>query len=332
MLRAVVAAHVGEAAPVGSETLTHLLPMSLSPASVRSVLAELASLELVEKPHASAGRVPTERGLRLFVDELLQAPRLAPYERRTISFSLDEAEADRVVTVASQLLSERTRMLGFVVAPRLERVALCHLSLVRLSSERLLAILVSQDGLAHRRVLEDASGTGQAELDRMAAMLNERVAGRTLPELREALSGEARVLRDQAESLLARAIALGSRAVSAEEDDRVDLVIATRLALLDQPEFRDPERLRGLFAALEAKEWLIGVLDQMIGEGGVNVAFGEEMEEPALRRCALVATRYGRDESPLGVLGVIGPSRMNFGHVIPLVGYLSHAVTEKLTA
>jgi heat-inducible transcriptional repressor len=332
VLRAMVMAYVGEASPIGSGTLSHLLPMSISSASIRAVMAELTELGLVEQPHPSAGRVPTERGLRFFVDELLDPATLAAHERRTIAYSVDEAEVDTVVHVASQLLSERTHQLGFVVAPRIDRVVLQHVSLVRLTTERVLVVLVSQAGAAYRRVIDEPGAADQAELDRISAMLNERVIGRTLREVREVLASEASELRRRADRLLARAIDFGSRVLAAEDGEAVDLVIETRLALLDQPEFRDPLRVRDLFAAVETKERLLEVLDCMLEAQGVSVAFGDEVDEPALHRCALVASRYGGADAPLGVLGVIGPSRMDYSRVIPLVDYFSRVMTEKLTA
>lgn len=336
VLRAMVKSYVGEAAPVGSQSLAHLLPMKLSSASVRNILADLSDLGLVEKPHASSGRVPTERGLRLFVDRLLDPQRLDPsnlarHETRTISFSVEEAQADAVVSVASQLLSERTRQLGFVVAPRLDRVVLRHVSLVRLSSERLLVVLVSQSGSSHQRVIDDpgeAAEWDQQELDRIAALLSARACGLTLAEVRASLAREAAELRDRADALRRRAIELGRRAV-AVTDEEVDLVITTRLALLDQPEFHDPQRIRDLFGALETKERLLDVLDRMLESGGVCVAFGDEVDEPGLRRCALVATHYGTGDARLGVLGVIGPVRMDYGRVIPLVDYFSQVITDR---
>ena len=335
VLRAIVQAYVGEAAPIGSQTLTHLLPIQISPASVRATLAELAGMGLVEKPHASSGRIPTERGLRLFVDRLLDPKRLdasslGSYEMRNISYSVDEAEPDSVVHVASQLLSDCTHQLGFVIAPRLERIVLSRISLVRLSSESVLVLLVSKNGGVHRRVIAGDGEWDQRELDRTAELLSERAAGHTLTEVRAALIAEAERLRDRADAILSRAIALGSRAVAA--DGEVDLVIETRLALLDQPEFHDPQRIRDLFGALETKARLLEVLDQMLDTSGVCVAFGDEVDEPGLRRCAVVASHYGGSDSPLGMLGVIGPVRMDYGHVIPVVDYLSQAITGRLVA
>jgi heat-inducible transcriptional repressor len=332
VLRAVVTGYVGEAAPIGSKTLAHLLPMNLSAASVRSVLGELAELGLVEKPHASAGRVPTGRGLRLFVDALLPHADLAPFEQRDIAWRLDDVDAGEVVHVTSALLSRHTRQLGFVVTPRLDRIVLRHVGLVRLSSDRLLLILVSRAGSAYRRVVETSEPLARAELDRITALLSERVDGRTLPEVREALAHEAEALRHQANRLLELAVSVGRRALAEDDDATVDLVIETRLALLDQPEFRDPRRVRDLFEAVETKARLLGVLDQMLEQEGVRVAFGDELEEPSLRHCALVTARYGGRDGALGTLGVIGPSRMDYPRVVALVDFLSRAIGERLSA
>jgi len=331
VLRAIVMAYVGEAAPIGSQTISHLLPMNLSPASIRSTLTELAALALVEKPHASAGRVPTDHGLRVFVDQLLDADELAAYERRTIAYSLDTAEAGSLAAVASQLLSERTRQLGFVVAPRIDRVLLRHVSLVRLTTDQVLVILVSQSGATYRRVIADSSDDSQVKLDRIALMLNERIVGLTLASAREGLAREARALRHRADRWLERVLELGALAVAPDQDGPIDLILGTRLALLEQPEFHDSDRIRDLFATVETKERLVEILDGMLEDGGTRVAFGDEVDEPGLHRCAVVASSYGAD-APIGVLGVIGPSRMDFGRVIPMVDFLSHAITEKLSA
>ncbi len=332
VLRAVVTGYVGEAAPIGSQTIARLLSTHLSPASVRSVLVELAELGLLEKPHASAGRLPTERGLRFFVDSLLPRANLSALERREIAWRLGDVDAGEVVHVASELLSRHTRQLGFVVTPRLDRLVLRHAGLVRLSSDRLLVVLVSHSGTAHHRVVETPEPLTQAELDEITAVLSERVEGRTLPEVRELLAREAEVLRHQANRLLELAVSVGRRALSGDDDAAVDLVIETRLALLEQPEFQDPRRVRDLFEAVETKSRLLEVLDRMLEDEGVRVAFGEELDEPSLRHCALVAARYGGPGGSFGTLGVIGPSRMDYPRIVALVHYLSRAIGERLSA
>jgi heat-inducible transcriptional repressor len=330
VLRAIVAAYVGEAAPVGSRSLSHVLPIALSSASIRNTRAELAELGLIEKPHRSAGRVPTASGLRIFVDRLV--PRgLDDFERRDLAGSVAESDPEALLRRASKLLSERTRQLGFVTAPRGDTLVLRHVALVRLSSSKVLAVLVSDTGTALRRILEDEESGEQVELDRLAAALNERVAGRTLREVRDALAREVAALRSHAQGVLERALVLGWRALDAGGDDEPgDLVIATRLALLDQPEFQDPAQVRQLFGAIEARESLLAILRKMLEARNVTVAFGEELGEPELRRLALVAAPYGAAGAPLGVLGVIGPRRMDYPRVVALVQYFSKLVSERL--
>jgi heat-inducible transcriptional repressor len=194
-----------------------------------------------------------------------------------------------------------------------------------------LVVLVTADGATVRRVVNDPAPSAQPELERMAVLLNERLVGSTLGEVRVRLAVEAEALRSRVDILLGHAIALALSAIPADleaQDDAGDLVIATRLALLDQPEFHDPERLRELYRAVEDRERLVQMLDHMLETGGVSVRLGAEVEEPALRHCAVVAASWGVG----GVLGVIGPSRMDYGRVIPLVDTLSHLMTEKLYA
>ena len=209
-----------------------------------------------------------------------------------------------------------------------------HVSLVRLSSERVLVVLVMASGFALRRVIDADRELDQPSLDRIASLLSERVSGRTLDEVRRDLKREAQELRRNANALLAWTLELGRLAFEAGDDEEGDLVIATRMALLGQPEFSDPRQLRELFEALEEEERLLEVLRQILEPEGVSVAIGEELVDSGLRRCALVVSPYGGGPGhrPLGVLGVIGPSRMDFGRVIPLVDYCSEVVTGKLSA
>lgn len=331
VLRAIVASYVGEAAPVGSRSISHVLPVALSSASIRNTMTELAELGLVEKPHASAGRVPTASGLRCFVDHLVLRD-LDEFERRDLAGSVGALGPDAVIQNTSMLLSERTRQLGFVVAPRETALVLRHVALVRLSTSRVLVVLVSQTGSASRRVIEDEESGDQAELDRLAVALNEHVAGRTLAQVRDALAREVGALRSRAHTLVERALLLGWRALEAEDDrEPGDLVIATRLALLDQPEFQDPTRVKQLFGAIEAKASLLRVLEKMIDARPVRVVFGEELDGAEFDQLALVAAPYGAQDAPLGVLGVIGPRRMDYPRVVALVHYLGTLVTERLS-
>jgi heat-inducible transcriptional repressor len=345
VLRAVVTAYLAEAAPISSATVSHLLPVALSSASIRNTMAELAAFGLIEKPHASAGRVPTEDGLRLFVEQLLNPQELAAFDQRSLSSACKEIPGEGVTRWVSTQLSERTHQLGFVVSPRIERVPMRHVSFVRVARDRLLAVLVPEAGPIQQRVIADTGSSDQAELDAVAAQLNERLPGRTLGEMRLLLEGELRDLRSEARGIYFRAADLGIRVFAASAQDEEDLVITTRSALLSQPEFNDPDRTRAVFEAVETNRRLLDVICRVLEDprDSVSVSLGEELEELGLRDCAIVAVSYGHagrstaaaddgeGDRALGVLGVIGANRMDYGRVIPLVSYCSRLVTEKLS-
>jgi heat-inducible transcriptional repressor len=314
------------------------MPVALSSASIRNTLAELHEAGLIDKAHASAGRVPTERGLHFFIDHLLEIVDLGPHHQRLLDRALDGVDAAETPHHASYLLSEYTRQLGFVVAPRFEHQRLRTLHLVPVSSERVLVVLVTENGGVIERIIDDVCPTPRRDLERIGILLAERVSGRTLVGLRELLESERQRLRGEADDLMQRVWALGLSACKTQTDE--DLVIATRLALLDQPEFSDPGRIRGLFAALETNQRLLDLLRQIAQADsgqtrvGLSMSLGTQLGEPSLRDCVLMAVPYGMpaESGALGVLGVIGPQRMDYGRVIPLVSYCSDLVTRKLLA
>lgn len=331
-MRALVRAHLCGSGPVGSATLSHTLPVPLSAASIRTTLGELSELGLLEKPHASAGRTPTESGLRLFVDELVDPRGIGDWERREIAQELEATAADASLRVASALLSERTHQLGFAILPRLDRVALRHVSLIRLSSERVLVVLVSRSGVTYQRVIRDERSGDQARLERIEAELNRRVAGHTLCDLRVLLEQESARLRDRVERLVLETLISAVSALADETRGEADVVIPTRRPLVEQPEFHDPERLREIWAALETHEALLALIDRVMARGGgVAVTFGGEVDVPALRQCAAVAATCGSGAAS-AVVGVLGPARMDYPRVIPLVHLFSELVAEKLRA
>ena len=238
---------------------------------------------------------------------------------------------------ASRLLSERTRQLGFAIAPRVESLVLRHVSLVRMSRGAVLAVLVSDSGVTLRPVIEDDGAESQSELDRMASVLNERLGQQTLGELRSELAREASALRDGAQTRGRRAARLGCLALAATPlDGPAEWVFPAQALLLEQPEFRDPLRVRELFSAVEDREALVRLLDRVIVGGEVRVEMGDELGDPAWKGFALVAAPYalgdGLSPGAQGAIGVIGPRRMDYPRVMALVDYLSGVVTEKLSA
>jgi heat-inducible transcriptional repressor len=366
VLRALVATYVERVGPVSSGALSERMATSLSPASIRNTLAELHEAGLIDKAHASAGRVPTPLGMSVFIDRLLDLADLGPRQQRMLDRALDGVDAAETPRQTSHLLSEHTRQLGFVMAPRVEHLRMRSVHLVAVAEQRVLAVLVAENGGVIQRVFDYPERLTARELDRAATLLAERLAGRTLIGLRRVLEDERERLRGEADQWMRRVWALGLQ--TCDQGDEDDLVIATRIALLDQPEFSDPERIRGLFAAIETNQKLLGLLRELAkadsGETrmGFRVSLGQALDEPSLRDCALVAMPYGHlpppdrgrliaagrgaraeglndlevpdasEDGSLGVLGVIGPQRMDYGRVIPLVSYCAELVTKKLLA
>lgn len=325
VMNVVISSYVGEAEPVASDTIAALLPVALSSSSVRTTLAELAELSLVVKPHRSAGSVPTLAGFRVYLDQLFEPRDLGPYEERDVAGQLESESAPGLATGISRLLSLRTRQLGFVLAPRLERAVMRHVSFIRVSTERVLCVLVSSNGAAYQRIFEQFGRRDQAHLDHLAASLNERLVGQTLPSLRRRLLEESDDLLGEADLLLERALRLGRAASGSEEEGEV--LVATWLALLEQPEFQNVERVRALHAALEENERLVEVIDKVLRDDGVTIAFGDDTDEPALQGCVLVAAPYGAGEHR-STLGVIGPNRLDYTRVVPLVDCVSRLATD----
>jgi heat-inducible transcriptional repressor len=361
VLRALVATYVEQAGPVASAALASRMPTTLSPASIRNTLAELHEAGLIDKAHASAGRVPTPQGMGVFIDQLLYLADLAPKQQRILDRALDGVDAAETPRQTSHLLSEHTRQLGFVMAPRVEHLRMRSVHLVGVADQRILAVLVAEDGRVIQRVFDYPERLTSRELEQAAVGLATRIAGRTLVGLRRILEKERERLRGEADQWMRRVWSLGLHAC--EPDDGDDLVIATRIALFDQPEFANPERIRGLFAALEQNQKLLTLLRELANAGGqeaqvgLRVSLGQALGEPSLRDCALVSMPYGplreadrgrlvtaRMDSrglasdsgtaagSLGVLGVIGPQRMDYGRVIPLISYCAELVTRKLLA
>lgn len=366
VLRALVVAYIDHAEPVASGALALMIPTPLSSASIRNTLAELHEAGLIDKAHASAGRVPTSLGLRVFVDHLVEFADLGPDHQRLLERSLEGVDAAETPRHASHLLSEHTRQLGFVVAPRVERMRMRTIHLVQVSSERLLAVLVAENGGVIERMIETVEPLPKRSLEKVAALLAEKITGRTLLGLQEVLERERERLQGEADDLTRSVWSLGLSACFAAAGSELDsdLVITTRIALLDQPEFSNPDRIRGLFAALETNRQLLDLLHRIAHADsgqmrvGLTMSLGTDLGEPSLRDCALLAVPYGDfeqgsgmgtstsappsdrggaagseedDSLGLGVLGVIGPQRMDYGKVIPLVRFCSDLVTRKFS-
>ncbi|MDW7708979.1 MAG: heat-inducible transcriptional repressor HrcA [Deferrisomatales bacterium] len=332
ILSAVVEEFVQTAEPVGSRYLARKHRLGVSPATVRNAMADLEDLGYLAQPHTSAGRKPTDKGYRYYVDCLMSAETPPPGERRRLRRSLGaagSADIQEILGSASRVLSSAARQVGIVAAPRFEAGVFWHIDFVLLREGRVLVILVSQSGVVHHRPVAAPEIGSQAELDRMANYLNSFLQDLTLREVKERIVAEMASEVALYDSMLRRALELGSLAVGGESTEG-EVYFGDPAALFDQPEFSSASRMRGIFEAFEKKGLLIRLLDRAAEAPGLHLLIGEENPLADLRDCTLVAAPYRRSGRVLGSVGVIGPTRMDYPRVVGLVEYTARLVGEAL--
>ena len=332
VFRLAVEGYLASGQPVGSKTLANSAPLNLSPASIRSVLHELEGLGLLAHPHTSAGRVPTARGYRLFVDTMLTVRAL---ETEAVSADLAAAreqlhpdQPQRVIAQAASLLSSLSSYVGVVSAPRKAGV-FHHIEFLRLGERRVLVILVAPDGDVQNRVIFTAHDYGAAELQEATNYLNAHYAGLTIEEVRERLKREIDALRGEIAALMQAAVEAGSEAI-AESSDHV--VVAGERNLLGVQEFgNDMGSLRKLFDVFEQKTQLMRLLDVSSRAEGVRIYIGGESQVVPFEQLSVVTAPYEVDGQVVGTLGVIGPTRMQYERMIQLVDITARLVGHALS-
>jgi heat-inducible transcriptional repressor len=318
-LKVLVERYIREGQPVGSRTLARDAGMDLSPATVRNIMSDLEEMGLVASPHTSAGRIPTATGMRLFVDSLLT---LKPLERAEVeqirSRLASGAEGPEVLEAVSNLLSGITRMAGVVTLPRRERSSFRQIEFLRLSGQRVLTILVNSEGEVHNRIIQVERGFSDSQLQQAANYLNETFSGQDMRNVRERLFQELQDTRDHMDLLMRQALEMAGRVFDAA-GVKDDYLIAGQTNLMGFNELASMERLRRLFDAFTEKHEILHLLDKCMQAEGVQIFIGEESGYQLLDDCSLVTAPYEIDDQVVGVLGVIGPTRMAYGRVIPIV-------------
>lgn len=335
IFRSIVESYLTTGEPVGSRNLSRILPISLSPASVRNVMSDLEQLGLIFAPHTSAGRLPTELGLRFFVDALMQVGDLSEGDRRSIEAQVagtgSGKSVEAVLTEASQMLSGLTRSAGVVLTAK-NNVRLKHIEFVRLEPERALAVLVAEDGQVENRVLNVPAGLPPSALVEAGNFLNSRIRGKTMSELRAEI--EKAVTEGQAEldQLTQKIIATGLATWSGGESDDRKLIVRGHANLLDDLHALDElERVRSLFDALESKRGVIDLLGRAERADGVRIFIGSENKLFSLSGSSTIVAPYRDGQGRIvGVIGVIGPTRLNYARVIPMVDYTARVVSRML--
>ena len=336
IFRQIVESYLATGEPVGSRNLARILPITLSPASVRNVMSDLEQLGLIYAPHTSAGRLPTELGLRFFVDALMEVGNLTETDRRSIEAQIAAAGANKslesALTEATQMLSGLTRSASVVLTAKNNK-RLKHIEFVQLDAERALAILVGEDGEVENRVLNIPPGLPTSALVEASNFLNARIRGKTLAEVRGEVENAVRESQAELDQLTQKVIAAGLASWSGGDDEDRQLIVRGHANLLeDLRALEDLERVRALFDTLETKRGVIDLLGRAERGEGVRIFIGSENKLFSLSGSSTIVAPYSDGKGRIvGVIGVIGPTRLNYARVIPMVDYTARVVSKLLS-
>ncbi len=330
LLKILVERYIAEGQPVGSRALSRFSSLELSPATIRNVMADLEEMGFVSSPHTSAGRVPTPKGYRFFVDTLLTVLPMEEMERQQLEESLTPDDPHRVVSNASQILSDLTHFAGIVVAPRRRGAALRQVEFFGLSEKRVLLVIVASDGEVQNRVLVTDRSYTPSQLTEAANYINQNYAGVEFDQLRTKVRSELLDLHQDISGLMQAAIQTGSEALRQPAGEGV--VISGGRNLLEVGELSgDMGKLRRLFDLFERKTQLLDILETSELAEGVKIFIGGESQLVALDECSIVTAPYEVDGVVVGTVGVIGPTRMAYERVIPIVDVTAKLVSSALS-
>ena len=334
LFRVLVENHIADGQPVGSRTLARLSELDVSPATVRNVMSDLEAMGYLQSPHTSAGRIPTKQGYRLFVDTLIK---VKPLNLATVSglkqrLTGQVVNQKSVVETASNLLSSLTNMAGVVTVPQQHHAAFRQIEFLSLSDKRILAILVIDQQEVQNRIIHLDREYSSSELREAANYLNEMLAGRTLQEVRKILLQELDSVRQDMDQLMRTAITLGEKMFSNKEEQEPNYFVDGQTNLMEFEELSNIDKLRSLFEAFGQKKEILHLLDRCICAGGVKVFIGDESGYDVLDDCSVVTAPYSINEDVKGVLAVVGPTRMAYDRVIPIVDVTARLLSEALNS
>lgn len=332
LLRVLIQRYIRDGQPVGSRTLSKDSGLDLSPATIRNVMSDLEDLGMVSAPHTSAGRIPTAKGYRLFVDTLVryQQPKDGDIDllRTQINRKVDDSSA--LVASVSKLLSEFTSLAGVVTVPRGQHAALRQIEFLSLSENRILAIIVINDREVQNRILHTDRNYTADELQQAANFINQHYSGHELHELRDKIVADLEKTRHSMNQAMHDIISVAQSAIDGSGHGGGGFVLAGETKLMDFAELSDVDTLRRLFDAFSRKRQILDLLDRSINADGVQVFIGAESGYTILDDCSVVTAPYHLDDDTIGVLGVIGPTRMAYDRVVPIVDITARLLRSAL--
>jgi heat-inducible transcriptional repressor len=333
LLRVLIQRYIRDGQPVGSRTLSRDSGLDLSPATIRNVMSDLEDLGLVSAPHTSAGRIPTPKGYRLFVDTLVRYRKPGEREIRRLRETIkgESSNPNALVNTVSSMLSEFTRMAGVVTVPRTPRVTLRQIEFLPLSENRILAILVINDTEVQNRILHTSRDYSASELQQAQNYINEHYGGTDLHTVRERLLKDLDKTRDSMNQTMRDIVSVAHTAMDNATSSNEEYVLAGEARLMDFAELSDIDTLRRLFDAFARKRQILDLLDRSINADGVRIFIGEESGYRIFDGCSVVTAPYHVDDDTIGVLGVIGPTRMAYDRVVPIVDITAKILESALS-
>jgi heat-inducible transcriptional repressor len=322
--------YIKDGEPVGSRTLAKDAGMDLSSATIRNIMAHLEEVGLVASPHTSAGRIPTVNGYRMFIDSLLTLKDLNKAEIDSLKTQLvKDQNSTSVLESASKVLSDVTHMAGVVMMPRSDHVSFLHIEFLPLSGDSVMVILVTRSGEVINRIITTKRAYSSSELEQVANYINQTYSGQTLTKVRESMINEMRQARADMNRIMARAIEMTEQVLQPKKNDG-DCLIAGQTNLMDFNELANMKKLRQLFDAFNEKHEIVHLLDGCLHADGVQIFIGEESGYKHLNKCSIVTAPYEVNNKVVGVLGVIGPKRMEYDRVIPVVDETAKLLSSTL--
>ena len=331
LLKVLIEGYISDGQPIGSSLLAKRSGLDLSSATIRNVMASLEDKGYIHAPHTSAGRVPTSQGYRMFVDSLINVTPLAAQECVSIEGSLDHKSSSNLIHSASNMLSGLTQLTGIVMAPQMDARAIRRIEFVKLSESQVLVVLVMSNNDIENRMIQMDRDVSSAQLQQSSNYLNEIIVGKDLQQARSSLLDEMKQVRADMNEMMLSAIDLGEQAMSGMSDNnQEDYVVAGRTNLMDYDDLSDVVKLRQLFNAFNEKRDVLGLLDRCMSADGVQIFIGRESGHEVFGDCSVVTAPYQIDDTHIGVLGVIGPQRMHYDRVIPVVDITAKLLSAAL--
>jgi len=330
VLREIIMQHVATGEAISSRSLAKSGRFRLSPASLRNVMADLEDLGYLQQPHTSAGRIPTDRGYRFFIDHIMRSRSLTLHEREVIDDGVGHAnEIDEVLQQTSRLLSKMSDQVGVVFMPTLLQFTVRSMDFVSVAENKIMCILVGTNGVVVNKVIESRDSFSREELEKISRYITSEFSGMTLDAIRRRLIRLTEEERAQNDQMLQKTISLGIEAVDDVAPVEHELYVEGTTSMLMKPDYVDAASLRKTMLALQERQKLIELLNSCLTEDGLQILIGSETDFTQVHNFSLVARRYG-SHAPLGMVGIIGPMRMEYARMAPLVDYLSRALSRKI--